>query len=83
MLGYSSLFVVQFCWGGGSVCLRAVLVYVPGGGWGSSTWCVTFTCLFCQIKQAGLEPVAVLAAATAMRNGYKFSQCNEAQGGFP
>jgi hypothetical protein len=31
LLDYSSLFVVQFCWGE-SVFPGAVLVYVPGGG---------------------------------------------------
>jgi hypothetical protein len=48
LFDYSSLFVIQFCWGA-SVCPGTALVYVPGGGWGSSMWCVMLTYLFCQM----------------------------------
>jgi hypothetical protein len=54
LFDYSSLFVVQFCWGG-SVCPGAVLVYVTGGGQGSPAQCVVLTCSFCQLtsRQVG------------------------------
>jgi hypothetical protein len=70
---YSLLFVIQFCLGVGVISLLgAVLVCVPGGGYGSSAQCVVLTHLLID-AQAGLELVPGAAVA---RIGSKFSQCN-------
>jgi hypothetical protein len=71
----------------GSVFPGAVLVYVPGGGGG--VLCDAHLFVLSNNEQADLELAAVVvavvvmaAAAAAVRNGYKFSQCNLAWGGF-
>jgi hypothetical protein len=56
VLDYSLLFAFQFCWGGGSVCLGAVLDYFPWESWYRSLlWYMMLICLFCNFMQAALE----------------------------
>jgi integral membrane sensor domain MASE1 len=49
LLDYSSLFVIQVFFWGGSVCPEAVLIY-PGRGWGNSMWHMVLPCLGCRMS---------------------------------
>jgi hypothetical protein len=77
MINYSLLFVILFCWGrdqsAQGLCWFMFLEWLGE----FCMVCGAHLFVLSNDTQAGLKPeVAVVVAAAAARNDYKFSQCN-------